>query len=48
MSSAGDSAAAAALAGAFLTGDWTAEGLSDSGVLVLGRRPRWLRRTVVE
>ncbi|KQV77557.1 hypothetical protein ASC64_01560 [Nocardioides sp. Root122] len=33
---------ARALAAAFLAGDWTHEGLVESGVPVLGRRPRWL------
>ncbi|CUR57990.1 putative RNA-directed DNA polymerase from retron Mx65 [metagenome] len=33
---------ARALAAAFLAGDWTQEGLVESGVPVLGRRPRWL------
>ncbi len=33
---------ARALAAAFLAGDWTRQGLVESGASVLGRRPRWL------
>lgn len=48
MTSSADTAVAAALAGAFLSGEWTTEGLLSGGRAVLGRRPRWLRRTVTE
>lgn len=33
---------ARALAAGFLSGEWTKQGLVDSGAVVLGRRPRWL------
>lgn len=33
---------ARALAAGFLAGDWTRQGLVESGAVVLGRRPRWL------
>jgi len=33
---------ARALAAGFLAGEWTREGLVESGAVVLGRRPRWL------
>lgn len=33
---------ARALAGGFLAGEWSTEGLVASGAAVLGRRPRWL------
>ncbi|MCP3420774.1 reverse transcriptase family protein [Nocardioides pinisoli] len=33
---------ARALAAGFLAGDWTRQGLVESGAEVLGRRPRWL------
>jgi RNA-directed DNA polymerase len=39
---------AAALAHAFLAGDWAREGLVERGGQALGRRPRWLRRVVSE
>lgn len=39
---------ASALAGAFLAGDWTLPGLIQRGGTTLGRRPRWLRRVVIE
>ena len=48
MTGRGEQAVASALAGAFLAGDWTASELFERGSTTLGRRPRWLRRVVVE
>ena len=39
-------ALARALAAGFLAGDWTQQGLVESGSVVLGRRPRWLAPVV--
>lgn len=48
MTGRGERSVATALAGAFLAGDWTAEGLWERGTTTLGRRPRWLVRLVPE
>ncbi|WP_193610637.1 reverse transcriptase domain-containing protein [Nocardioides lijunqiniae] len=37
---------ARALAAGFLGGEWTAPGLVESGAVVLGRKPRWLKPLV--
>lgn len=48
VTSARDRTVAAALAGAFLAGDWTLNGLLTQGEAALGARPRWLRRLARE
>lgn len=48
MTGAAERTVATALAGSFLTGEWTREGLLQSGTITLGRRSRWLPRVVAE